>query len=143
SKWTGDAVPALRCDIRSGRIVLGMRYSTRPSGKPVRVTETVMRVMIAIALVGVIACGKGSKSSAPSAPPAAARPAMPAAPAEYTVIIKSTWTKTPHPFEYPSDAHFSGMIGATHYAKYSIFATGRPPTPWLERLPQQGTHSPP
>ena len=101
-----------------------------------------MRVMIAIALVGVIACGKGSKSAAPSAPPAAARPAMPAAPAEYTVIIKSTWTKTSHPFEYPSDAHFSGMIGASHNAKYSIFAVGRRPTPGLERLSEEGKHSP-
>jgi len=101
-----------------------------------------MRVMIAIALVGLIACGKGSKSSAPSAPPAAARPAMPAAPAEYTVIIKSTWTKTSHPFEYPSDAHFSGMIGASHNAKYSIFAIGRRPTPGLERLSEEGKHSP-
>ena len=101
-----------------------------------------MRVMIAIALVGVIACGKGSKSAAPSAPPAAARPAMPAAPAEYTVIIKSTWTKTSHPFEYPSDAHFSGMIGASHNAKYSIFAIGRRPTPGLERLSEEGKHSP-
>ena len=101
-----------------------------------------MRVMIAIALVGVIACGKGSKSAAPSAPPAAARPTMPAAPAEYTVIIKSTWTKTSHPFEYPSDAHFSGMIGASHNAKYSIFAIGRRPTPGLERLSEEGKHSP-
>jgi len=101
-----------------------------------------MRVMIAIALVGVIACGKGSKSAAPAAPPAAARSTMPAAPAEYTVIIKSTWTKTSHPFEYPSDAHFSGMIGASHNAKYSIFAIGRRPTPGLERLSEEGKHSP-
>jgi hypothetical protein len=101
-----------------------------------------MRAMFAIALLGVIACGKGSKSAAPAAPPAAARPAMPTGPAEYTVIIKSTWTKTSHPFEYPSDAHFSGMIGASHNAKYSIFAIGRRPTPGLERLSEEGKHSP-
>jgi len=95
----------------------------------------------AIALVGLVACGK-SKSAAPAAPPAAARPAMPTTPAEYTVIIKSTWTKTTHPFEYPSGAHFSGMIGASHNAKYSIFAVGRRPTPGLERLSEEGKHSP-
>ena len=82
-----------------------------------------LRSLYLIAPVLVMACGKGSKSA-----PAAARPAPPAAPtaeAEYTVIIKSTWTKRTHPFEYPADAHFSGMIGASHNAKYSIFAVGR------------------
>jgi len=95
-----------------------------------------------IVLLCVAACGKGSKSAAPAAPPGAARPSMPTAPAEYTVIVKSTWTKVSHPFEYPSDAHFSGMIGASHNAKYSIFAIGRRPTPGLERLSEEGKHSP-
>jgi len=99
-----------------------------------------MRPMIAMALLGVIACGKGSSKSA--APPAAAQPAMPAGPVEYRVVVKSTWTKVSHPFEYPSGAHFSGMIGASHNAKYSIFAIGRRPTPGLERLSEEGKHSP-
>jgi len=34
SQWTGDVVSALRCDIRSGEIMLGMRYSTLPAGNP-------------------------------------------------------------------------------------------------------------
>jgi len=99
-----------------------------------------MRVATVL-LLAVVACGK-SKSAAPAAPPAAARPAMPAGPTEYTVVIKSTWTKASHPFEYPSGAHFSGMIGASHNAKYSIFAIGRRPTPGLERLSEEGKHSP-
>src|SRR3989449_666162 len=86
----------------------------------------------------VAACGK----EAPKAPAAPPPGAMPTAAAEYTVIIKSTWTKKTHPFEYPSGAHFSGMIGASHNAKYSIFAVGRRPTPGLERLSEEGKHSP-
>jgi len=101
-----------------------------------------MRALSAtLVVLSLTACGKGSKSGPPAAPPAAAHP-TPAAPAEYTVIIKSTWTKTTHPFEYPSGAHFSGMIGASHNAKYSIFAVGRRPTPGLEHLSEEGKHSP-
>src|SRR6266699_1570167 len=97
---------------------------------------------VTLAVLCLAACGKGSKSAPPAAPPAAARAARPTAPAEYTVIIKSTWTKTTHPFEYPSGAHFSGLIGASHNAKYSVFAVGRRPTPGLERLSEEGKHSP-
>jgi len=98
----------------------------------------------AMVLLALVACGKGSKS-APQAPPAAARPAPPAAPttpAEYTVIIKSTWTKANFPLDYPSDAHFSGMIGASHNGHYTIFAIGKKPTKGLERLSEEGKHSP-
>ena len=99
-----------------------------------------MRALSAtLVVLSLTACGKGSKSGPPAAPPAAPTPA---APAEYTVIIKSTRTKTTHPFEYPSGAHFSGMIGASHNAKYSIFAVGRRPTPGLEHLSEEGKHSP-
>src|SRR6266700_5923845 len=97
---------------------------------------------VTLAVLCLAACGKGSKSTPPAAPPAAARPARPTAPAEYTVIVKSTWTKTTHPFEYPSGAHFSGLIGASPNANYSIFAVGRRPTPGLERLSEEGKHSP-
>ena len=100
-----------------------------------------LRSLYLIPSLLVVACGKGSKSTpAAAAPPAP--PAMPTTTAEYTVIIKSTWTKATHPFEYPSGAHFSGMIGASHNAKYSIFAVGRRPTPGLERLSEEGKHSP-
>src|SRR5204863_6818650 len=99
-----------------------------------------MRALSAtLVVLSLTACGKGSKSGPPAAPPAAPTPA---APAEYTVIIKSTWTKTTHPFEYPSGAHFSGMICASHNAKYSIFAVGRRPTPGREHPSEEGKHSP-
>src|SRR6267142_2361572 len=95
--------------------------------------------VFATALLALVACGKSSKS-VPPAPPAP--PAAPIGPAEYTVIIKSTWTKASFPLEYPSDAHFSGMIGASHNGRYTIFAVGRKPTRGLERLSEEGKHSP-
>ena len=100
-------------------------------------------ILVIAALALCAACGKSSKNAAPPAPPARpAPPAAPTTPAEYTVIIKSTWTKANFPLEYPSDAHFSGMIGASHNARYTIFAIGRKPTRGLERLSEEGKHSP-
>jgi hypothetical protein len=108
-----------------------------------------MHQLRSLLAVGVLAlggaCGKGSKSAPPSRaarPPAAARPAGPSGPAEYTVIVKSTWTKANFPLDYPNGAHFSGMIGASHNARYTMFAVGRKPTPGLERLSEEGKHSP-
>ena len=106
--------------------------------RAIRSSHLLLSVLVVIAA----ACGKGSKNAPPAAAPPPAPPAAPTAPAEYTVIVKSTWTKTSHPFEYPSGAHFSGIIGASHNAKYSIFAVGRRPTPGLERLSEEGKHSP-
>lgn len=67
--------------------------------------------------------------------------------AEYTVVLKSTWTAATHPFEYPAAGpitgpHFSGLIGASHNESYGIFAEGSLPTPGLERLSEEGKHNP-
>jgi hypothetical protein len=101
-----------------------------------------MRLMSLALLVTVAACGKEEPKPGPprAAPPP--RQVMPAAPAEYQVVVKSTWTARSHPFEYPSGAHFSGLIGASHNARYEIFELGSRPTPGLERLSEEGKHSP-
>lgn len=67
--------------------------------------------------------------------------------ATYTIVLKSTWTKASHPFEYPAanlvtGPHFSGMIGAAHNASYSIFAEGSLPTKGLEALSEMGKPTP-
>ncbi len=65
----------------------------------------------------------------------------------YTVTLTGTWTPATHPFEYPEPGaltgpHFSGLIGAAHNDKYSILKDGSPPSPGLERLSEEGKHSP-
>src|SRR5438105_14947244 len=97
-------------------------------------------LLIALAAAAAAACGKketpNKSAAAPPAPPRAAGPA------EYTLIVKSLWTKSNFPLDYPDDAHFSGLIGASHNSRYSIFAIGRKPTRGLERLYEEGKHSP-
>ena len=96
--------------------------------------------LMLIALVAAAACGKKeTPNKTAAAPPAAPRAA---GPAEYTLIVKSLWTKANFPLDYPDDAHLSGLIGASHNTRYSIFAIGRKPTRGLERLSEEGKHSP-
>ncbi len=99
----------------------------------------------------LIACAKpdqsamrASESGSATAADTGAAMAAPAklGSAEYTIVVKSRWTKAEHPFEWPAAAHFSGVIGATHTPAYSIFAVGTPPTPGLENLSEEGKHTP-
>lgn len=67
--------------------------------------------------------------------------------AQYKVTFIRLWTAKTHPFEYPeagllTGPHLSGLIGATHAGAYRIYSVGTPPTPGLERLSEEGKHSP-
>lgn len=66
---------------------------------------------------------------------------------EYTIVLKSSWTAARFPFEYPeagtfTGPHFSGLIGASHSPSYAIFSVGSRPTPGLEKLSEEGKHTP-
>ena len=96
-------------------------------------------------LIAVMAAGIGC-SKKTEKPPATQLPAM-AASAQYTLIFKSNWTPQNHPLEYPTAGaltgpHFSGIIGASHNAGYALFSEGTLPTPGLEKLSEEGKHSP-
>src|SRR5688500_14268429 len=62
----------------------------------------------------------------PSAPSPIPMPAPPAAPetAPYRVTFDSTWSATTHPQDFPSNAHFSGLIGGTHKAAVTFWEPG-------------------
>lgn len=67
--------------------------------------------------------------------------------ATYEVTVTGLWTADRFPLEYPkagvlSGPHFSGVIGASHNGQYTLFADGRQPTAGLERLSEEGKHSP-
>ncbi|HEV8363966.1 MAG TPA: spondin domain-containing protein [Gemmatimonadaceae bacterium] len=108
-----------------------------------------MRVMpqlwsVAALALAVGACAKEQTDNTPKQD--TATPAMMGS-AEYTIVLKSKWTPVNHPFEYPkanplTGPHFSGLIGAAHNESYSIFQEGGLPTPGLERLSEEGKHTP-
>jgi hypothetical protein len=73
--------------------------------------------------------------------------AAPGDTAKYSVTFTRLWTEKTFPFEYPeagllTGPHFSGLIGATHNGAYKIYQEGSKPTPGLERLSEEGKHTP-
>ena len=94
--------------------------------------------------IGVVAARPGSAQAPVTA---AGTMAQAAGAAEYTIVIKSRWTKANFPIDYPPNGlltspHHSGVIGASHNSAYFIFRGGSMPTPGLERLSEEGKHSP-
>lgn len=106
--------------------------------------------LVATVAVVIAACSKTETKDEMAMAAASSKQAgtmMDPASVEYTVILKSRWTKAEHPFEYPeagvvTGPHFSGIIGAAHNTGYTIFAEGSLPTPGLEKLSEEGKHSP-
>jgi hypothetical protein len=112
-------------------------------------THSRLALVSAVAVV-IAACTKEqAKDETPAASAAAAQAgaSMDPASVEYTVIFKSRWTKANHPYEYPAPGivtgpHFSGIIGAAHNESFAIFSEGTLPTLGLEKLSEEGKHTP-
>jgi hypothetical protein len=109
--------------------------------------KAILRGALAATALLAAACSK----DAPMDDMGRATPAQAGTPADggatYTVVVRSMWTKANHPFEYPAAGaltgpHFSGIIGTSHDSSYSLFAQGAMPTPGLEKLSEEGKHTP-
>ena len=108
-----------------------------------------LAIPAALILVCTLGCKKSEAPAADTASTMAMGTSQPAMPetAQYSVTFTRLWTDKTFPFEYPPSGvvtgpHFSGLIGATHGSDYSIFKEGTPPTPGLEKLSEEGKHSP-
>lgn len=62
--------------------------------------------------------------------------------ATYTVTFKGKWTSVTHPNSYPTNDHFSTLIGLTHASNVSIAKEGTKATPGIKSLAETGSTSP-
>lgn len=60
----------------------------------------------------------------------------------YTVTFQSAWSAATHPTDFPSDPHFSGLIGATHRAGVILWAEGGLASPGIENMAETGSKDP-
>lgn len=62
--------------------------------------------------------------------------------ATYTVTFTSTWSATSHPLDFPANAHFSGLIGATHSGAILWWREGQPASPGIQAMAELGSKDP-
>lgn len=62
--------------------------------------------------------------------------------ATYEVTFQATWSAATHPTDFPSNPHFSGLIGATHNAQTVLWEPGGVATPGIRNMAETGGKSP-
>ena len=61
--------------------------------------------------------------------------------ARYQVTFNSTWSAETHPTNFPSNPHFSGLVGATHHGDVRIWETGEIASDGIELMAETGGKS--
>ena len=58
--------------------------------------------------------------------------------ARYRVTFSATWSAETHPTSFPSNPHFSGLVGATHHGDVRIWQTGEVASDGIELMAETG-----
>lgn len=90
-----------------------------------------------------------SEAPLPGAPTVAAAPAPQAAPtptpspiARYRVTFNATWSRETHPVDFPSNPHFSPLVGGTHSASVRFWAEGALASAGIQDMAERGRTQP-
>ena len=62
--------------------------------------------------------------------------------ATYDLTFTATWTSSTHPTDFPSNPHFSGMIGGTHNSAVSFWETGGIASDGIKQMAELGSKGP-
>jgi len=60
----------------------------------------------------------------------------------YEVVFDATWSEETHPDDFPSNPHFSGLIGATHNDEVSFWTEGELASPGIKNMAETGSKNP-
>ena len=87
-------------------------------------------------LLRAIAIGIGVRLAAGRAAEAASETA------QYDVRFEATWSAATHPIDFPSNAHFSALIGGTHDAAVRFWEGGQLASQGIKDMAERGLTSP-
>jgi hypothetical protein len=60
----------------------------------------------------------------------------------YKVTFNATWSEETHPDDFPSNPHFSGLIGASHNNEVSFWKEGELASPGIKSMAETGSKNP-
>jgi hypothetical protein len=69
-------------------------------------------------------------------------PPTPEESARYLLTFEAAWSEATHPTDFPSNPHFSGLIGATHKDSVRLWEEGETATPGIQNMAETGGKSP-
>lgn len=95
--------------------------------------------------LGAAACGSSTSPTDVTTPPMpVAEPTTPppAAEARYRVTFRTLWSQATHPDRFPSNPHFSPLVGATHNGSVRFWEVGGIASEGIERMSELGSTSP-
>ena len=61
---------------------------------------------------------------------------------EYEVTFNALWSEETHPDDFPSNPHFSGLIGSSHNDKVFFWRLGELASPGIKNMAETGSKSP-
>ena len=60
----------------------------------------------------------------------------------YKVTFNTTWSEETHPDDFPSNPHFSGLIGASHNEKVTFWKEAELASPGIKNMAETGSKNP-
>jgi len=62
--------------------------------------------------------------------------------AQYILTFKSSWSNATHPIDFPSNPHFSGLIGTSHNSNVNLWQEDELSTPGIRNMAETGSKTP-
>lgn len=87
-------------------------------------------------LVGSMAACKKQETVSPDTTPVASETAT------YRITFTANWTASTHPADFPSNPHFSGLIGMSHNAQTVLYKSGENATTGIKNMAETGSKTP-
>jgi Spondin_N len=101
------------------------------------------RALLAFGVLGLAGCGGGGGDVAGAAQPEVGNAQVLAADtATYRVTVRNHWTAAAFPTQFPSGAHLTGIVGATHGARVDFWSLGGLASPGIKDMAERGRKTP-
>lgn len=118
--------------------------------------KPITRLLVLTLAASVVACSEGvgpsnaplptsvggNSGNAATPTPVPTPTSTPAASARYVVEFHTAWSRATHPQDFPSNPHFSGLIGATHDSRVRFWTPGEPASEGIRLMAERGSKSP-